>query len=434
MSNLFHQKYTTVDPETGKRVTRASKKWYGKYRDVDGVEKRVPLCEDKESAKAMLTELVRRVERMQAGIIEACDEHLKRPIEEHLADYRASLEAKARDEKHVRDTIRTVERIVTDCRMKLLAELQHGVDPLEKYLANRLREGKSHRTVNADLIAVRSFCRWLLSRQRMRQDPTANLVRLNEAQDRRRERRSLTDDEAQRLLETTLRSTRDFRGLCGEDRWILYLIAQRTGLRRKELLSLRQSSYDFSTSPATITVKARSSKRRKLDVLPLSDDVAQAVQNWLQSKPDTTSLWPGGWWRRSAEMLQLDLADAGIEPVDSSGRVLDFHGQRTTFITSLARAGVTPAVAQRLARHSDINLTLGAYTKLQMNDLHQAIDKLPELSAEQKPSPNLPAPEVVSRTAELETVCNAWPKLSESIRQAILTLIAHSGPVPPKQS
>lgn len=423
MSNLFRPNYTRVDPETGKRVTRPLRKWYGKYRDADGVEKRVPLCEDKESAKAMLAELVRRVERMQAGIIEACDEHLKRPIEEHLADYRASLEAKARDEKHVRDTIRTVNRIVTDCRMKLLAELQQGGDPLEKYLAGRLREGKSHRTVNADLVAVRSFCRWLLSRQRMRQDPTVNLIRLNEAQDRRRERRALTNEEAQRLLDTTLHSTREFRGLCGEDRWILYLIAQRTGLRRKELLSLRQSSYDFSTTPATITVKARSSKRRKLDVLPLSDDVAQVVQNWLHSKPDAASLWPGGWWRRSAEMLQLDLEEAGIESVDSSGRVLDFHGQRTTFITSLARAGVTPAIAQRLARHSDINLTLGAYTKLQLNDLHEAVGKLPELNAEQKPALQPFVQKVTPTVSELETICNTWPHLSESIRLAIMALV-----------
>ena len=44
-----------------------------------------------------------------------------------------------------------------------------------------------------------------------------------------------------------------------------------------------------------------------------------------------------------AEMLRLDLADAKIEPEDAQGRVVDFHGQRTTFISALARAGVSPA-------------------------------------------------------------------------------------------
>ena len=72
------------------------------------------------------------------------------------------------------------------------------------------------------------------------------------------------------------------------------------------------------------------------------------------------------WWQRSAEMLRQDLLNAGIEPEDDEGRVVDFHGQRTTFITGLARAGVAPAMAQRLARHSDINLTMGVYTRLGM--------------------------------------------------------------------
>lgn len=33
-------------------------------------------------------------------------------------------------------------------------------------------------------------------------------------------------------------------------------------------------------------------------------------------------------------------------------------------------------VAQALARHSDINLTLGVYTDLDMDELHEAIGKL----------------------------------------------------------
>jgi integrase len=78
-------------------------------------------------------------------------------------------------------------------------------------------------------------------------------------------------------------------------------------------------------------------------------------------------------------MLALDLADAGIPRADRDGRVVDFHALRTTFITGLARAGVMPAMAQKLARHSDINLTLGVYTQLQLNDLAEAVAKLPVL-------------------------------------------------------
>jgi integrase len=139
----------------------------------------------------------------------------------------------------------------------------------------------------------------------------------------------------------------------------MYLVAQRTGLRRGELRSLTGRSFDLMSDPPTVAVKAGNSKRRKKELLPLSKETAQCLTTYLANRKPGDPVWPGFWWQRSAEMLRLDLLNAGIEPVDDEGRVVDFHGQRMTFITGLARAGVAPATAQRLARHSDINLTMG---------------------------------------------------------------------------
>jgi integrase len=50
---------------------------------------------------------------------------------------------------------------------------------------------------------------------------------------------------------------------------------------------------------------------------------------------------------------------------------------RHLFITSLERAGVSPKVAQILARHSDIRLTLGVYTHIELPDCSVAIKSLP---------------------------------------------------------
>jgi hypothetical protein len=47
--------------------------------------------------------------------------------------------------------------------------------------------------------------------------------------------------------------------------------------------------------------------------------------------------------------------------VDSQGRYADFHALRKTFITNLSKSGVSPKMAQSLARHSDINLTMNVY-------------------------------------------------------------------------
>jgi len=43
---------------------------------------------------------------------------------------------------------------------------------LEEYLPERREEGSARRTVNADLVAVRSFCRWLMDKGRIRDDPS----------------------------------------------------------------------------------------------------------------------------------------------------------------------------------------------------------------------------------------------------------------------
>jgi hypothetical protein len=46
-------------------------------------------------------------------------------------------------------------------------------------------------------------------------------------------------------------------------------------------------------------------------------------------------------------------------------------------MSGLERAGVRPKVAQTLARHSDIRLTLGVYTHAELADQRAAIGILP---------------------------------------------------------
>jgi len=438
MATLFHPKYVRADPETGEKKARRLRKWYGRYRDASGAVQCVPLCADRAAAHAMLTDLVRKAERQQTGLIDPAAEQLARSIEMHIADFRTHLLAKARSERHLSETIRIISAITTICRFNVLADLQGGAGRLEEYLAERLESGSSHRTVNAELTAIRSFCRWLLSKKCMHDDPTAGLSKLNEDEDPRRERRPLSDEEAQKLVEITNASTTIFRGLTGPDRAVLYLLAQRTGLRRGELRSLTGRSFDLVSDPPTVAVKARSSKRRKQELLPLPKDAADSLAPFLAYRDPDAPLWPGSWWRRSAEMFQQDLHNAGIKPEDDEGRIVDFHGQRTTFITGLARAGVAPATAQRLARHSDINLTMGVYTRLGMDELAGAVNNLPELRLASPPTVTEVPPPSDSEVQPVQDpgltrLVSSWSRLSQPIRDAILALLDASEPSSPGQ-
>ena len=58
-------------------------------------------------------------------------------------------------------------------------------------------------------------------------------------------------------------------------------------------------------------------------------------------------------------------------------RYADFHSCRHLFITSRERAGIRPKVAQTLARHSDIRLTLNVHTHAGLADQAAAIGVLP---------------------------------------------------------
>jgi len=80
-------------------------------------------------------------------------------------------------------------------------------------------------------------------------------------------------------------------------------------------------------------------------------------------------------------MLREDLEKAGVEYLDEQSRYADFHSLRHTFISNLAMSGVHPKIAQSLARHSDINLTMNRYTHVLLETQSDALEGLPELAS-----------------------------------------------------
>jgi len=158
---------------------------------------------------------------------------------------------------------------------------------------------------------------------------------------------------------------------------LLYHTAVQTGFRASELASLTVGDLNLDQEPAVVILDGSRTKNGKEAKIPLSRAFADTLREWLDGKPKSAVLWPGNWarYKEAGVMLQHDLKAAGI-PYEVKGRYADFHALRKTFVTNLARSGVMPKVAQALARHSDINLTLGVYTDLEMDELHEAVSRL----------------------------------------------------------
>ncbi len=379
MASLYKKPITRTDPKTGQRVKAKSKKWWGRYRDASGVERRVPLASDKTAAQTMLNEMVTREERKAAGLIDQFDDHARRPLAEHVKDYRRHLESKENAVSHVKLTTSYINKVIDGCGFKLIRDFSSS--RVATWLTELRGKGRGARTSNAYLTAIKGFTRWMVRDRRAAEDILAHLSALNVKVDVRRERRTLELVEIAKLIDAA-RKGKQFRTLSGEDRAVLYHVALTTGLRACELASLTPRSFELNSDPPTIAVEASYSKHRRRDVLPLRPDVAAILREYLASccRADHELLWPGSWSRKgSAKMIQVDLKAAEIPYKDADSRFFDFHALRHQFISTLARGGAHPKEAQALARHSTITLTMDRYTHLGIVDLTSALDRMPAI-------------------------------------------------------
>jgi len=293
------------------------------------------------------------------------------------------LQSKGDSEKHVSQTVSRAKAILDGIKCQKPTDIK--ATKVGDWLANERNTKKrfSNRTSNFYQTCLGVFVNWLIEHHHLTENPLRSLKKLKVDHDLRHERRALTADEFARLIEAT-ESAPPVEAMEGKERALLYITAAWTGLRRGELASLTVSSFNFQDNPAKVSVQAIHSKRRKRDVLPLHELVAEKIKQHLAAmsnlKPDTKVFSlrsASGELRKTAKMMKADLKRAGIPYQDEQGLFADFHSNRHTFISNLSSAGVTPKVAQTLARHSDINLTMNTYTHVEMQKQVDAIRSLP---------------------------------------------------------
>ena len=399
MASLYKKPIRIRDSKTGERIRAKSKKWWGRFRDETGVERRVPLATDKTAAQTMLSDLVKKAERRAAGITDPLEEHGKCRLTRHLDAYEKYLRNKGNTEDYVKHTESRIKACLKACSFATIRDI--SASHVQAFLGDLRRQGLGIATANHYLRAMKMFTRWLVKDRRNHDDALAYLSTMNAETDRRRLRRPLSQEELERLVQSTRKGPQRWK-LSGEERALLYIVACYTGFRRNEISSVTSQSIDFNSDPPTLTIQAACSKRRRIDIIPLRGDLAQLLRQWIQDKPhlkpDEPVLKIRG--KGTAEMLRKDLEWARTEwikeaktddertmrektsfltYVNAEGRVADFHALRKTFITNLSRAGVSPKMAQTLARHSDINLTMNVYTMLTVSDQADAVEALPPL-------------------------------------------------------
>ncbi|MGP1347133.1 MAG: hypothetical protein ACTS3F_10770 [Phycisphaerales bacterium] len=197
--------------------------WWAQWSEIDAgrrkVRRRSTGTRSKAEAGRILAAWVERENQRRAGLIdrraETIAEHAGKPIETHLTDWLGTLAN--RTAKHRTMTDKRVRRMLTDCGIRTLSDL----DPvkIERWMIDRQTAGDAAKTINAHLQALKQLCRWCVSARRLATNPLEG-VRPLQSTDPTFERRAFNADELATLDRVT-ENAPAWRTLSGWDRSIL---------------------------------------------------------------------------------------------------------------------------------------------------------------------------------------------------------------------
>ncbi len=381
-----------------KRTAEKSSNWYGIWKEHGRVVARIPLSPDKESAKAMLTDLNRKRAKGAAALTDPFEKAKLLPITQHLTDYLADLTKKGRDGEYVRGVQNTLNRVNSLCRFKCIADWE--ADKLEKFLDGLECSAKRKNDYRGSLV---SFANWLIQKKRLGKNLFEEVQPIEKQPERLR--RSLFASDLNALLtiarERPLLEAKTIRrgknrgqqtasvkpDVCerkdqrGWEVWLMYKTAILTGLRRGELKELRVEHLTLNDQPE-LTLPGQYTKNGKDARLPLRIDHAKELRQWIQAtgKKITDNLFTIANPRAAIDGLRRDLAASNI-PYELNGRVFDWHCFRVQFSTLLTGAKVHERIRLLLMRHADRHLT-DHYDDEEHHwqDMRKAVESLPPLT------------------------------------------------------
>jgi len=380
----------------GKRIK--DRKYTIKYRLLDGSWKMETAYQDKEASEVLLADRIRAVERGEVGLADEFKELRGMPLSQHLAAFLATIRAGGATERYVKKMETRLNYAFEAMKANRAADLT--IERAERFILHLRDRKKALATVNHYTSALKEFSHWGFARRRWPVDGLGGLRRVNAQQDLQRRRRAISPKEfAELIAAARTRAVTEYvrthpaadeakraeLGYQGESRAVAYQLAGLAGLRYNEVKTLVWADVDFDRAPARITIRARNAKSKREDVIPTSDSLAAALLAWHDAekarlgrapKPEERVVHVGSRFRDS---FKSDLKAAGIAEKDAAGLYFDFHALRHSFASWLAQKGAHPKVAQELLRHTDVRLTLKAYTHTTREQQLTALASLPKL-------------------------------------------------------
>ena len=340
--------------------------YYVRWTDASGKSRKVYAAPTRSQAMDVYQQKMKEVADERAGIRRADMSRYR--IRELLDSFLAARKSRI-TEKQYRELASALRRAIKSMKAVSVADVTRT--RVERYL-NRLDEaGLAPRTVNLHLGHLKALFNWAVESEIMWSSRIAS-IKPRPVHEARRKRRPLSRDETQRLFEAATRP--DARP------WELvsYALAYYAGLRREEIRLVRWTDVDLEER--TLTIRPEIDKSRRGAVLPLCPRLAEMLAEHRQRFPAMPTASVSRLPYKPLHCFYKTLKAAGIERVDASGKVVDFHALRHTYGTHLIQAGADPKTVQVLMRHAKAETTLGIYVHSDRQRMKDAVARLPDFA------------------------------------------------------
>jgi integrase len=355
--------------EDGESIVLTYRAWYVSYHDAVGKRVMVKAFVDKDASEKMAREREKQAALVKSGCVQHDQARARMPIQDAVQAWLDDLNRQGRAPKYVYNSGNQMGRMIDGCGWTTLASIRS--DSLSRWLATAPLRKLSGRTKNHFIQIAITFVKWCCNQRPLpwlAGNPLAH-VALADQSEKRNARRALTPEELVRL-----------NNVSGK-RWIVYLTACLTGLRRAELRSLPWGDVRLDAAQPYVQLRASVTKARRADVIALP---AQLVESLRAHGPRDA-------WDRVFRSIpkyatvRQDFARAAIPWRDEQGRMGGLHALRKTFVTLLVQTDVPIRTAMEMARVTTSRLLHEVYTDSRLLDVSAAAAKLPRLAEGTEP-------------------------------------------------
>ena len=230
---------------------------------------------------------------------------------------------------------------------------------IRSFSASLIEKGNSPVTVNRKLSALKSFFKYLLRQGRLDQDPT----QVVQGPKKPRRLPVFIDEKNLNAQFQALKFDAGFQGQ--RDRVLIELLYQ-TGIRRAELLGLREEDVDLFNQQIKVT-----GKRNKERIIPFGRDLLLSLRHYLELKKADGLVNAAFFVTKGDKPLgagQLSLLVKRILSAVTTVRKKSPHILRHSFATHLLNNGADINAVKELLGHASLSATQ-VYT-------HNTIEKL----------------------------------------------------------